>query len=319
MDIDEIVREALRQQATDIYLTPVGNEYGLRFNVCGRIVGQQSVGLADARRLINLLKYRANMALGERRRPQLGALTLRVGGEPVFCRLSTVGDFRDRETLVIRVITRLRGELESRYFLPHQLTRIRQACRQRGLVLFAGPMGAGKTSAMYDFAREFATRQVFCIEDPVEIYEPRFVQVQVNEAAGMTYAQLLKLALRHHPEVFIIGEIRDEETAKVALNAALSGHLVLSTLHVRSAAGTPARLRNLGLRDAEIMLALRLACYQRLIPTTTHQLKILFDFYDGAGEGEHHENVSAKWQAELAHCVTKKWISPEVAAEFRYG
>lgn len=319
MNIDRIIRAALRQQATDIYLTPVGSEYGLRFNVYGRIVENQSVGATEAQRMINLLKYRANMALGERRRPQLGALTLRIDDVPVFCRLSTVGDFRNRETLVIRIITRLRGTLESRYFLPSQLTRIRHACRQRGLVLFTGPMGAGKTSAMYDFAREFATRQVFCIEDPVEIYEPQFVQVQVNEAAGMTYAQLLKLALRHHPEVFIIGEIRDKETAQVALNAALSGHLVLSTLHVRSAAGTPARLRNLGLRDADITLALRLACYQRLIPTTTHHLKILFDFYDGSDERGHQEGDLVKWQSELARCVAKKWISPAVAAEFRYG
>lgn len=217
------------------------------------------------------------MAISDHRRPQLGAMTLILEKQTLNLRISAVGDFLDRESLVVRLL--YEGESQAlQYLIPRQRQQLSQLMHQTGLILFSGPMGAGKTSTMYDLVRQLrGQRLVMTIEDPVEIYEPQFLQLQVNSPAQMAYADLLKVGLRHHPDVFIIGEIRDAETAKIAVQAALSGHLVLSTIHARGVYGIMPRLAQLGVAPAVLEQALTAMSYQRLVPVTDGSVATIFD------------------------------------------
>ena len=190
----------------------------------------------------------------------------------------------------------------------------------------SGPMGSGKTTTMYELARKMTDKQIMCIEDPVEIAEPRFLQVQVNEKAKMSYYDLLKVALRHHPDVFIIGEIRDELTAKTAVNAALSGHLVLSTVHATSVYGIWQRMINLGISSEELEQTMRLASYQRLIPMKNGGSSVLFDFLDideleesiRENSGKNRQ-MTKEWGERLGICVKNGEIAEETASMFLQG
>ena len=138
--------------------------------------------------------------------------------------------------------------------------------RQRGLYLFAGPVGSGKTTLMHELAKSFFKgQQVMSIEDPVEIKQDDMLQLQLNEAIGLTYENLIKLSLRHRPDLLIIGEIRDSETARAVVRASLTGATVFSTIHAKSIRGVYERLLELGVSEEELAVVLQGVCYQRLI------------------------------------------------------
>ncbi|AVK60699.1 secretion protein E [Lactobacillus sp. CBA3605] len=272
-----IIQAAVAQQASDIYWLPATTEYQVLLQAAGQLQPLMTLDLATAQQVINHIKYQSNMAISDHRRPQLGAMTYTLAATVLNLRISTVGDFLGRESLVIRLLYQA-SETPLQYLIPSQRNQLQQLMQRTGLVLFSGPMGSGKTSTMYDLVRQVERPQVvMTIEDPVEIYEPKFLQLQVNDAAQMTYADLLKVGLRHHPEVFIIGEIRDEKTAQVAIQAALSGHLVLSTIHARGVFGIGPRLQQLGIAPATLQQALVAATYQRLVATTDGSQAALFD------------------------------------------
>ena len=235
-ELRTILAKAIKQRASDIYFLPKDDYFSVGFSLAGKYCFQSKLPLVVGQQCLNYLKFKADMSLSEQRRPQLGAWVYKWQGEVIFCRLSTVVDFLNRESLMIRLIYDGVKQQQG-YFFSDQWELVRTACQKRGMIIFAGPMGSGKTSAMYYFARQLQDKQVLCIEDPIEIYEPDFLQLQVNDKALMGYADLLKVALRHHPDVFIIGEVRDEGTAQAVVRAALSGHLILTTVHARSALG----------------------------------------------------------------------------------
>lgn len=244
--------QAVKVHASDVYLLPKAADYGVFFRLPEGFVQQATVPSADAQRWINYLKYQAGMNVAEHRRVQLGALRL---AEPaVALRLSTVADARGAETLVARLI----------YGIPPvdalsapTVRRLAATLAQPGLLALSGATGSGKTTLLYQVAQRLApTKMVMTIEDPVEIVHPEFLQLQVNESAQMGYAALLKAALRHRPDVLVIGEIRDGETARSACEAAISGHIVLATVHARSAQLVPLRLTSLGAPAALVAAAL---------------------------------------------------------------
>ena len=208
--------------------------------------------------------------------------------------------------------------------MPEQWALLEQVCQKRGLVIFAGPMGSGKTTAMYQLAKAQKQQQVMCIEDPIEIREDSFLQVQVNPKAQMDYSTLLKAALRHHPDIFIVGEIRDQKTARAVLTAALSGHLVLSTLHATSAYGVIERLADLGITRSELKSVLQLVSYQRLLPLKSKGQAVLFDIIQQAelfSENVKQENngMSADWGRYLEQNATKGKITVATAKKFAHG
>lgn len=193
---------------------------------------------------------------------------------------------------------------------------------QAGLVLFAGPMGSGKTTTMYRLVREqYSQAIVLTIEDPVEVIEEHFIQLQVNSIAGMGYQELLRLALRHHPQVLIIGEIRDPTTAKTAIEAALSGHVVLATIHAQSASGVIPRLEQLGVEKYYVQQAVHGACYQRLVPLVSQEDQgIIFDLqtFDKLRDNQGGQ-ISDEWKAILQAAVDQGKITQETCQNFWQG
>jgi len=275
--LDQIMQAAVTQRASDVYWLPTSDGYQILLQAAGKLQSLLQVSTETAHQLINHIKYRSNMAISDHRRPQLGAMTLVVEHQNLNLRISAVGDFLDRESLVVRLLYEGQGT-SLQYLVAEQRHQLSRLMHHTGLILFSGPMGAGKTSTMYDLVREVGEqRLVMTIEDPVEIYEPQFLQLQVNPPAQMAYTDLLKVGLRHHPDIFIIGEIRDAETAQIAVQAALSGHLVLSTIHARGVYGIAPRLAQLGVEPEVLQQALTAMSYQRLVPLTDGSLATIFD------------------------------------------
>lgn len=258
----ELIQKAIEMEASDIYLIASGNLYKIYIRQqLGRTLIEelnQEIGLA----LLTHFKFLAGMNTGERRRVQLGACWYELEGSSAKrLRLSTVGDFEGNESLVIRLLHDQKQELE--FWFDDKLQDFR--CK-RGLYLFSGPVGSGKTSLMFDLShRHFSNAQVITIEEPVELIESDFIQLQVNDVIGNSYDELIKLSLRHRPDLLIVGEIRDQQTARAVLRASLTGYTVFSTIHAASVKGVVQRLLELGLSDWELKNGLEAVVYQRLI------------------------------------------------------
>jgi competence protein ComGA len=216
------------------------------------------------------------MDVGEKRKAQLGAITYLLPENKQRLRLSSVGDYRGQESMVIRFLHTRHQQIG--YFYPEDLSVIQEYVQQKvGLYLFSGPTGSGKTTMMYELARQ-STGQVITIEDPVEIEEVTFLQLQTNEKIGQTYDQLIKLALRHRPDLLIIGEIRDRVTALAAIRAALTGHTVLATVHAKGLHETKSRLIDLVGTDTELKHCLNGVLYQQLFLNSTNEVQALVGY-----------------------------------------
>lgn len=265
--INQLLDAAIFQRASDIFFFPKKNEILVELRTNEGIFKQVSFSENEGQEIINFFKYSAQMDIAEHRRPQVGAMTYTNEQAEYYLRLSSLGDFSDRESLVIRIIY---GIEQSKYFFPPQLAELKELTRYRGLIVTSGPTGSGKTTTMYEIAKNMSQNKVvMTIEDPVEVYESTFLQSQVNNEAGIDYQSLLKAALRHRPDILIIGEIRDRGTARLAIDAALSGHLVFATVHAKSTLQTISRLEGLGIEKNELANCLTAVSYQRLLVGTS--------------------------------------------------
>lgn len=283
-----------KHQAKDLYILPKKSGFTIFFkmNSTKKIFKELSREVEE--KLIFHFKFIGSMDVSEKRRAQVGSVTYSIAEKKCRLRLSTVGDFKQRESLVIRFLHSF-GQSSEYYFFPEQLKKIKQEVNQKGLYLFCGPVGSGKTTLMYKLAqKEGLDYQVITIEDPVEIEEESFLQLQTNEKIGLTYDGLIKVCLRHHPDILIIGEIRDVVTAQAAIRASLTGLTVFATIHARSVTGVYQRMVDLGIPEKELLNSLRGVVYQRLL--VCHLLKktsgALFD-YDFMGKKK------TKWSSIL--------------------
>ena len=262
-----IIDYAVSNGVSDIFIFPKEDKYRIDLRNQKGLINWKTVEEDQAQELISYFKYVGQMDIAEHRRPQVGSVEQKRSDSKIFLRFSTTGDFLNRESLVVRIIY---GNKKNNYFFNTQFEQLKNLCYLRGLIITSGPTGSGKTSTMYDLARQVGMNKVvMTIEDPVEIYEPAFLQTQINITAGIQYLDLMKAALRNRPDILIIGEIRDPETAKVAVNAALSGHLVLATVHAKSSLQTISRLEGLGISSSELSNSLTAVSYQRLIYNNT--------------------------------------------------
>ena len=317
--INELLQAADQQQVSDIYVLPQAQGYQVRLRQAQAIRVWRHLALEQGEQLLTYFKFQANMAVSEHRRPQVGALTWPLAHRKLELRFSTVGDYAGHESLVIRLIYPYQ-DLTLDYLDPPQKSFLQRLATRRGLILFAGPTGAGKTTTMYTVARQLAERAVvLTIEDPIEIHEPRFIQLQVNPAAQMTYGELIKVGLRHRPDTFIIGEIRDRVTAQAAVRAALSGHLVLSTVHARSAQGTVDRLLDLEVAQEQLRQVLTAACYQRLIPRVAKGPAVLLDILAGAELWQPHSQTQERWKMTLERNQEAGIITAQTMATYAAG
>ena len=256
-----IICQAKEERAQDIYFVPKENVYELYMRIGDERRFIRNYEFEELAAVISHFKFTAGMNVGEKRRSQLGSCDYQYSDRKTSLRLSTVGDYRGYESLVIRLLHDEEAELK---FWYTQIPELKERFKQRGLYLFSGPVGSGKTTLMHQLAQErFADQQIMSIEDPVEIKQAGMLQLQLNEAIGLTYESLIKLSLRHRPDLLIIGEIRDAETAVV--RASLTGVTVFSTIHAKSVRGVYERLLELGVTEAELKIVLQGICYQRLI------------------------------------------------------
>ncbi|CAG9619272.1 competence type IV pilus ATPase ComGA [Sutcliffiella rhizosphaerae] len=267
---EEIIRQAVRLQVSDIHIKPLEQSANILFRLDHYLYDQEEIPLAIYNRMLSHLKFQADMDIGETRKPQNGALTLLVDTNKINLRLSTLPTF-NKESLVIRILPQ-----EDSQFLFKHLSLFQNSTRKimslmkhsHGLFLFTGPTGSGKTTTLYSLleqSKNLLQRNIITLEDPVERKSKHVLQVQVNEKAGISYASGLKAILRHDPDIIMVGEIRDEETAKIATRAALTGHLVLSTLHTRDAKGAVYRLMEYGVTQQELEQTLIAVSAQRLV------------------------------------------------------
>mgnify|MGYP001010974214 FL=1 len=259
----KIIATAKEKKAQDIYFIPKEKSYELHMRVGDERCLVDSYEFDVLAAVISHFKFVAGMNVGEKRRSQLGSCDYQYDEKVSSLRLSTVGDYRGHESLVIRL---LHDEEQDLHFWFQDIEELGQQYRQRGLYLFAGPVGSGKTTLMHELAKSlFKGQQVMSIEDPVEIKQEDMLQLQLNEAIGLTYENLIKLSLRHRPDLLIIGEIRDSETARAVVRASLTGATVFSTIHAKSIRGVYERLLELGVTEEELAVVLQGVCYQRLI------------------------------------------------------
>ncbi|WP_027107768.1 competence type IV pilus ATPase ComGA [Lacticigenium naphthae] len=255
----------------DIHILPENNHYSIYFRQNGKLIQNFYLDLHEGKKLISYFKYLSNMDMGEHRKPQSGATSFLLSEKEVSLRFSILSNFRTEESLVIRLIEKQAyGENEYSIFFKDHLKKIEKLVNYKsGLILFSGPVDSGKTSIMYHLVKgklEKENLQVITVEDPVEINEPLFLQTQVNRRIGITYEVLLKQCLRHHPDIIIIGEIRDEETANIAVRAALTGHLVLASVHAKNTAGVITRMMELGVSENLLRQTLTGIVFQKLVP-----------------------------------------------------
>jgi len=231
----ELLEEACRMRASDVHIVPREKEASVSFRVDADLIQQRIIDKKSGERLIAHFKFLSSMDIGERRRPQNGSLAVMLRRGQVFVRLSTLPTVND-ESLVIRILPQDHVP-KTKYLslFPKASARLLSFLNHsHGLILFTGPTNSGKTTTLYSliqFAKKHFNRNIITLEDPVETRNEEVLQVQVNEKAGITYAAGLRAILRHDPDMIVLGEIRDAETARTAIRAALTGHLVMSTLH----------------------------------------------------------------------------------------
>lgn len=235
---NELVECVIQEKGSDLYILPSSNDYQIMVITNHGLKKLRQIEIDLGLRLVRYIKFCSGMDISETRRPQLSRMTYRLGGKNYNCRISSVGNFLNQESMVIRFLYKICNVgIKFKDYEP--VEKLSESVKSTsGLILLSGRTGVGKTSTLYYVIQRLKmARLVLSIEDSVEIEDSEILHLQINTLADMSYQQLLKLALRHHPEILIIGEIRDSETAKIAVEAGMSGHLVLSTVHADSCLG----------------------------------------------------------------------------------
>jgi type IV pilus assembly protein PilB len=263
------VSQGLRDRASDIHIEPLNDILRIRYRIDGNLVEAQTLPLQLHSSLVSRLKIMAGMNIVERRRPQDGQFSTTVDGREVDVRVATVSTVFG-EKLVMRLLDKRRSTIGlSELGMPKDTHEMySQMVRSPfGMVICAGPTGAGKTTTLYASLMEINDigKNVTTIEDPVEYVFPGINQVQTNEQAGLTFATGLRALLRQDPDVILVGEIRDADTARIAVQSALTGHFVLSSLHGTDAAAALHRLLDMGIEAFLIASSVMGVIGQRLL------------------------------------------------------
>lgn len=261
--------------ADDIHVIPEDGTYDVYYSVGGKLYPKGNYPLEEGERWLRYIKFVANMDVGERRLPQDGSLVYTFADTAtVELRLSTIANYLMQESLVIRLLNpQVTFDKPFHNLSESVVNRLWTAAhRKSGLMIFSGPVSSGKTTTIYQLLHALYAEQprnIITMEDPVEIKHPKFLQVAINERAGVTYDRVIRASLRHHPDILMICEIRDEETAHMVIRAALTGHLVLATVHARDSIGVIGRLKELGISNEQLLQTLLLVTSQRLLPKKT--------------------------------------------------
>ncbi|HEX6394248.1 MAG TPA: ATPase, T2SS/T4P/T4SS family [Acidimicrobiales bacterium] len=266
--VNMIITQAIADRASDIHIEPAEDDVRIRYRVDGVLREVMRPPKRIQSGIVSRLKVMADINIAERRVPQDGRITTNIDGRHVDLRVATLPTVHG-EKVVMRVLDKSIAvlQLADLGFLPENMLRYEESYRKPyGTILVTGPTGSGKSTTLYATLNILAetAKNVITVEDPVEYQLPGINQVQVNPAAGLTFAAALRSILRSDPDILLVGEIRDRETAVIAVEAALTGHLVLSTLHTNDAASTPSRLIEMGVEPFLVGNAIDCVVAQRL-------------------------------------------------------
>ena len=267
--INAILSQAVREKASDIHLEPFEDRVAVRFRIDGVLSEVLSPKPELAPVLISRLKVMAKLDIAEKRLPQDGRISVRLAGHAVDIRVSTLPSAHE-ERVVLRLLDQAAGRLELEQLEMPEVSTARFSTalkKPHGIILITGPTGSGKTTSLYAGLSHIndRTRNILTIEDPIEYLLPGVGQTQVNSKVDMTFARGLRAILRQDPDVVMVGEIRDGETATIAVQASLTGHLVLSTLHTNTAIGAVTRLQDMGVEPFLLSSSLEVVMAQRLV------------------------------------------------------
>lgn len=267
--LQTVFDEALRVRASDVHIEPQERSLRIRFRIDGVLHVQTEADVKIASAMALRLKLVSGLDISEKRLPQDGRFVIKVRGAPVDVRISTMPT-QFGESVVMRLLNQNTGllGLDRLGMPPEILAALRRAIRrQSGMVLVTGPTGSGKTTTLYAALAELNTveTKIITVEDPVEYRLPGINQVQVNEKIDLGFERVLRSALRQDPDIVLVGEMRDDTTAEIGMRAAITGHMVLSTLHTNDVVSTPIRLLDMGVPRYMVALSLQMVLAQRLL------------------------------------------------------
>jgi len=293
--VNLLITQAVADRASDIHVEPGERDLRIRFRIDGVLHEVMHSPKSIQNGVISRLKVMAEIDIAERRLPQDGRISLTVGGKPIDLRVATLPTVYG-EKVVMRILDKGQAvlSLDELGFLPEVMVRYQESyTKPYGTILVTGPTGSGKSTTLYATLNILndVSRNVITIEDPVEYRLAGINQIQVNARAGLSFATALRSILRADPDIVLLGEIRDRETAVIGIEAALTGHLVLSTLHTNSASSTPMRLVEMGVEPFLVTSALDCVLAQRLA-------RRLCDRCKEAYQPTESELVEAGWRVE---------------------
>ncbi len=267
--VDRVLTRAVRENASDVHIEPRPKVVRVRFRIDGLLVERPSIPVDFASSVVSRLKIMARLDIAEKRLPQDGAFRMHMDAREIDIRLSSFPT-EYGEKVVLRVLSRDASSLDlGRLGMSPDLVQQLRTAGERsfGMILVTGPTGSGKTSTLYALLRQLDARKrnIITLEDPIEYRFENVIQGQTNPKIGLTFAKGLRAILRQDPDVIMVGEVRDAETAGIAFKSALTGHLVLSSLHTSSAIETFIRLFDMGLERYVVASALSVMMGQRLV------------------------------------------------------
>ncbi len=325
--VNQIIGRAVETHASDIHVEPFEDRLRVRYRYDGVLHEADSPAARLAPAIISRIKIMAKLDIAERRLPQDGRIKLAVRGTEIDFRVSTIPSLYG-EKVVLRVLDRSSVTFDYvKLGLPHQVVQAwtRALELPNGILLVTGPTGSGKTTTLYTglTAINAVSRNIVTVEDPIEYQLNGINQIQTKPQIGLTFAALLRSILRQDPDVIMVGEVRDLETAQIAVQAALTGHLVLSTLHTNSAAATITRLRDMGLEDYLLTAVLRGVLAQRLVRRLCDACKReaeappeLVARFDLAARAGHANRLSLWHPVGCAQCRSTGYRGRQAIAEF---
>ncbi len=267
--LQTVFEDAVQARASDIHVEPQEKRLQIRFRIDGMLHHQTDADSKIASAMVLRLKLMSGLDISEKRLPQDGRFVVRVRNVQIDVRMSTMPT-QYGESVVMRLLSQASGILgiDNIGMSPAMVAKLRAVIlRPSGMVLVTGPTGSGKTTTLYASLSELNTseRKIITVEDPVEYRLPGINQVQVNDKIELSFARVLRSALRQDPDVILVGEMRDQETVETGLRAAMTGHIVFSTLHTNDAVSTPIRLLDMGAPRYMVALSLQLVIAQRLV------------------------------------------------------
>lgn len=269
-----LLRLALKYNATDIHFYMVYQEVQIQMRIDGELRNVKAK--FEDYKLIRYLQYLANLDIGNLLSPQTGQFEMEIDNNLLSLRFAVINSINSTNGVLRILNSNIDVNSNNLSTIKNQNIYFNQIIKEKcGLIIFSGPTGSGKTTTLYSLLKSVKNKKIYTIEDPIEVYNDNLIQIEVNEALGLDYASGVAQILRHDPDIIMIGEIRDEKAAKMAVVAANTGHLVLTTLHASRASSCMSRLIELGVNEEHLYENLICVCNQRMMINKNTKEKVV--------------------------------------------